>query len=157
MRVREVLKLRWIRSVTSFSELESTDDVTVLLATEDLIHEGEFLYHTVIPEFYDNIRLFLTECGFLSEGQCEAHVDAGNGMRKIPVQSFKQVTGAIQRFDKQQKDDEPKFRTKIKKDENDALIAEISVSIDALQKKVSSLIGAVSGELRELYGFTKMS
>jgi hypothetical protein len=164
MRNRKVLNLRWMSAaigkiytqmLLSFLKLTPIDGI-VLLAVKDMMIPGNFLHFTVIPTFYTQICQFLTECGFLQEGQCEAHVDAGNGMRKVSVESFEQLKGAIQRFDEQQTDHEPKFSAKIKRDANDTLIAEISVSIDALQQEVSSLIGALSGELRKLYGFTKM-
>ena len=162
---RELLELRWTWAASgktstqllfSFLKLTPIDGI-VLLATKDLMNAGNFLHHTVIPRFYAQTCHFLTKCGFLREGQCEAHVDAGNGMRKISVESFEQLKGAIQRFDEPQADDDQKFCAKIKRNQNDALIAEISVSIDALQQEVSLLLGAVSEELRELYGFTKMS
>ncbi len=165
LRSRHVLELRWrwasigkssTRMLSSFLNLTPIDDI-VLLASKDLLNNGKFLHHTVIPKFYTGVCRFLTDSGFLQEGQCEVPVDAGNDMRKISVRSFEQLKDGIKRFDEQQRGEEPKFCAKIKKDENDALIAEISVSIDALQKEVSLLLGEVSDELRKLYAFTKMS
>jgi hypothetical protein len=166
-RCRDVLKLRWmwamgcnsssrIRMSTSLLKLGPTGD-TVLLATKHPILPGKFMHNTVLPKFYSDISSFLTDCGFLEKGQCEDPVDARNDMKQVSATAFEALKKAIDRFDKAQADADPKFGEEIKQDQNDALVAEISVPIDALQKEVSKLIDEASVELMKLYSFTKMS
>ena len=164
-RCRDVLTLRWIwamggngttriRMLSSLLKLGPTGD-TVLLATRHSIVKNRVMYNTVLPTVYSRVCNFLSECGFLQGGQCEDPVDAGNDTKNVSATAFEALKKAIDGFDKAQADEDPKFCEEINQNQNDALVAEISVSIDALQGEVSKLIDEVSVVLRKLYHFTK--